>query len=43
MANTAAETGTNKPELAADLDKLAAANIPVDIIPQRGKDMVALD
>lgn len=43
VATWVAEAGAIGPELAADLDKLAAANIPVDIVFQQGKDMLALD
>ncbi|MBW8192263.1 Zn-dependent hydrolase [Neiella marina] len=43
VADWVAQAGAIGPELAADLDKLAAANIPVDIVFQQGKDSLALN
>lgn len=36
-------SGMIKPELAADLARLSAANIPVDIVFKQGKEVLGLD
>jgi len=42
VAKLVAEKGAILPELQADLDKLKAANIPVDVIFNQGKDVLGL-
>ena len=38
-----AEYGSIRPQLQADLDRLAAANIPVDIVYEQGAEVLGLD
>ncbi|NND45316.1 MAG: Zn-dependent hydrolase [Xanthomonadales bacterium] len=43
VAAFVAEMGNVGPQLQADLDRLAAADIPVDIVYQQGKDVLGLE
>jgi len=42
VAAFVAEMGEVGPQLQADLDRLAAANIPVDIVYEQGKEVLGL-